>query len=132
MEKHNRIITIDDEEVTLSLLKRILETEGYEVISVSNSRSAVELIADQQPDLILLDITMPGLNGFQLLKLIRQRHDVPVIMLTGRSETDSLCDALSLGADDYVRKPFKRGELLARIKAKIRRTHTETNAPQGE
>ena len=75
-------------------------------------------------ELVLLDIKMPGLNGFQVLRLIRKSSDVPVIMLTAVNEVTAVCGTLSLGADDYVTKPFRTRELLARIRAKLRRTAT--------
>ncbi len=125
MKKHTCIMAVDDEQEILRLLKRILEPEGYDVVVAADGRSALALPEEEEPDLILLDIMMPGLNGFQVLGLIRQHSNIPVIMLTARGEVTTLRDALSLGADDYVRKPFGREELLARIRAKLRRAEAE-------
>ncbi|GAF88395.1 unnamed protein product, partial [marine sediment metagenome] len=108
---------------------RTLEPEGYGVVVAADGGSALTLLEDCRPDLVILDIMMPGLNGFQVLDLIRQRSSVPVIMLTARGEVTTLRDALSLGADDYVRKPFSTQELLARIRAKLRRAGAEVTMP---
>ena len=83
--------------------------------------TALALLEKRRPDLVILDIVMPGLDGFQVLDMIRQHSNVPVIILTGRCEVTTVRDALALGADDYVRKPFSTLELLARIRAKLRR-----------
>jgi len=114
-------MAVDDEQTILRLLNRTLEPEGYGVIVADNGRSALNLLEERTPDLVILDIMMPGLDGFQVLDLIRERSNVPVIMLTARGEVTTLRDALVLGADDYVRKPFHTQELLARIRAKLRR-----------
>lgn len=121
MKKHPYIMVVDDEQTMLRLLKRTLEPEGYRVIVADNGSSALALLKEHKTDLVILDIMMPGLDGFQVLDLIRQRSSVPVIMLTARGEVTTLRDALFVGADDYVRKPFHRLELLARIRAKLRR-----------
>ena len=121
MNKRTSIMVVDDEQAIRSLLSRILETEGYSVVGAADGGSALALLEEQEPDLAILDIMMPGLNGFQVLDLIRQRSNIPVIMLTGMCEVTTLRDALALGADDYVRKPFGTRELLGRIRAKLRR-----------
>lgn len=125
MKKHPYIMVVDDEQTILNLLKRTLEPEGYGVVTAADGRSALALLEEHKPDLVILDIMMPGLDGFQVLDLIRQRSDVPVIMLTARREVNTLRDALALDADDYVRKPFHTGELVARIRAKLRRVEPE-------
>ena len=122
-------MVVDDEQAILRLLNRKLEPEGYGVTLVDNGSSALALMKKHKPDLVILDIMMPGLDGFQVLDRIRQRYSVPVIMLTGRGEVTTLRDALSLGADDYVRKPFHTEELLARIRAKLRRARVEVTVP---
>jgi len=121
MKKHPCIMVVDDEQTILRLLTRTLEPEGYGVIATDNGISALVLLQQRKPDLVILDIMMPGLDGFQVLDFIRKRSNVPVIMLTAREEVTTLRDALSLGADDYVRKPFRTQEFLARIRAKLRR-----------
>ena len=129
MKKYPYIMVVDDEQAILSLLSRTLEPEGYGVVIADNGSAALELLEEHTPDLIILDIMMPGLDGFQVLDLIRQRFSVPVIMLTAKREVNTARDALNLGADDYVRKPFGRGELLARIRAKLRRAGAEVTIP---
>jgi len=114
-------MVVDDEQAILRLLKRTLEPEGYGVIVADNGESALALLDEHKPDLVILDVMMPGLNGFQVLDMIRQRSNIPVIMLTAKREVNTVRDTLFLGADDYVKKPFHSGELLARIRAKLRR-----------
>ena len=121
MENRPVILAVDDEETMLKLLRVNLPLDGYGVITASDGVSALELLEKHQPDMVILDIMMPGLNGFQVLDLIRQRSNVPVIMLTARGEVTTVRDTLALGADDYVRKPFSILELTARIRAKLRR-----------
>ncbi len=116
------LLVVDDEDYICKLLERILVQAGYGVVTAANGREAFDKLSQVNIDLVLLDIMMPGLNGFQVLDLIRERYDIPVIMLTGKVEVTTVRDALSLGADDYVRKPFSKLELLARIKAKLRRS----------
>ena len=116
------ILVIDDDSVILQLQKKILEEAGYEVILAADGVYGMVLLEEKTPDLVILDILMPGPNGFQVLESIRKKSNVPVIMVTGVRQVDTLPKALSLGADDFVRKPFKPGELVARVAAKLRRT----------
>jgi two-component system OmpR family response regulator/two-component system alkaline phosphatase synthesis response regulator PhoP len=122
------IMAVDDEPTILRVLKRILEPEGYEVILASDGSSALALLDERKPDLVILDIMMPGLDGFQVLDSIRQGLNIPVIMLTARCEEELLVKAMEIGADDYVRKPFSAAVLLARIGAKLRRVE-QTGRP---
>ena len=121
MKKRPNIMVVDDDLEMLRLLERTLELEGYGVTLAADGSSALALLRDCEPDLVILDIIMPGPDGFQVLDLIRQRSNIPVIMLTARCEVTSLDKALALGADDYVRKPFRPLELVARVQAKLRR-----------
>jgi len=121
VKKRTRIMAIDDEEEILRLLKNILEGEGYDFWGATSGDAAFSLWRECPPDLLILDIMMPGLDGFQVLNLIRRKSDVPVIMLTGRGEVTALRDCVELGADDYIRKPFYPLELVARVRAKLRR-----------
>jgi len=121
MKRQTRILVVDDEQYLLDMLKRTLEDEGYDVDCAADGRSALTLLTEYQPDLVLLDIKMPDLDGYQVLELIREKSEVPVIMLTGVLEPISVQQSVNLGADDYVRKPFRTRELLARIKNKLRR-----------
>lgn len=121
MRKKARILVVDDEQYILDMLRCTLEDEGYDVEVAAEGNSALTLLAERKPDLVLLDIRMPDLNGYEVLELIRQQSDVPVIMLTGVLEPISVHQSVNPGADDYVRKPFRPPELLARIKNKLRR-----------
>jgi len=121
MKNRPYIMVVDDDREILQMLKHILELEGYGIAIVADGSSALALLQKCKPDLVILDIMLPGLDGYQVLNLIRQHSDVPVIMLTVRCEVASLHKALTLGADDYVRKPFSTRELMARIQAKLRR-----------
>jgi len=121
-QKAQTILVIDDEPDMLQLLKRILESEGYRVILATDGVYGMTLLREAKPDLVLLDIMMPGPDGYMTLGSIRQYSDVPVIMVTAKRDIESLQKTLTLGADDYVKKPFRPGELLARVKAKLRRT----------
>jgi len=125
MKKHPLIMAVDDEESILKLLRVNLIVYGYDVITAPDGSSALTMMEERKPDLVLLDIMMPGLDGFQTLDLIRHRSDVPVIMLTARCEKETVRDTLGLGADDYVTKPFSMQVLAARIRAKLRRTRQE-------
>jgi DNA-binding response OmpR family regulator len=122
MERRFTILVVDDEETIRKLLKVNLTADGYEVITASSGEEALALMDKREPDLVILDIMMPGMDGFQTLNLIRKRSDIPVIMLTARAEELTMRDSLELGADDYVQKPFSLLELSARIRAKRRRT----------
>ena len=121
MKRGTRILVVDDDLQILDMLKCTLDDEGYDVDCAVDGKSALSLLTEYHPDLVLLDIKMPGLNGYQVLELIRDKAEVPVIMLTGVLEPISVRQSVSLGADDYVRKPFRTRELLARIKNKLRR-----------
>lgn len=120
MKRRPYIIVVDDDQEMLKILNRTLELEGYDVAITADGSSALALLEERSPDLIILDIMMPGPDGFEVLKLIRQRSNIPVIMLTARCEVASLQRALFLGADDYVKKPFRPKELAGRIRAKLR------------
>ena len=122
MKKPPHIMVVDDDREMLRMVERTLELEGYDVTVAADGSSALALLDDCKPDLVILDIMMPSPDGYQVLDSMRQRSDAPVIMLTARREVASLDKALALGADDYIRKPFRVLELLARIQAKLRRT----------
>jgi len=121
LQKTHTILVIDDDPDILRLLENILVPEGYRVVLVADVGSVSALIRDTRPDLILLDIIMPGSDGFMVLDSIRECSDVPVIMVTAKRDIESLHKTLDLGADDYIIKPFRPVELLARVRAKLRR-----------
>lgn len=129
MNHRQRIMVVDDDQEMLKLLNRTLELEGFDAIIATDGDSALAMLAEVEPDLVILDIMMPGLDGFQTLDLIRERSNVPVIMLSARCEVRLLQKALALGADDYVKKPFSTRSLVARIWAKLRRARQQVMPP---
>ena len=120
-EKQACILVVDDDQNLLRMVSHTLELEGFRSITAADGESALALLGKDKPDLVLLDIMMPGMDGFEVLKGIRQRTTVPVIMLTAINEVTTVRDTIGLGADDYIRKPFSMVELLARIRCKLRR-----------
>ena len=116
------ILVVDDEESTQNLLKTILEDAGYELVVVSTGKEAINIVSSRVISLVLLDIVMPDMDGFQTLELIRKKSNIPVIMITGKDAFTSLITSIDMGADDYIKKPFRSAKLLARVKAKLRRT----------
>jgi two-component system KDP operon response regulator KdpE len=119
-----KILAVDDEKRMVRFIQLNLEQDGFEVITAYNGKEALEQVRTQLPDLILLDIMMPDINGFEVLKKIREVNTVPVIMLTAKGEEDDRIQGLELGADDYITKPFSPRELVSRIRAVLRRTKT--------
>jgi len=115
------ILVIDDESTVLQLQKRILEEAGYDVILAADGIYGMTLFDEKRPNLVLLDIKMSGPDGYQVLESIRQRSNIPVIMMTGIRDVDAIAKVLNLGADDFVMKPLRPGELVARVGAKLRR-----------
>lgn len=118
---NERILIVDDEPRYVRLMEANLSTEGYQVIKGYNGQQAVDLVADQQPDLVLLDVMMPILDGFKACERIREFSSVPIIMVTAKGEEQDRVRGLDLGADDYILKPFSATELLARVRAVLRR-----------
>ncbi len=124
------ILVVDDEIQYQHLLRVNLEAEGYIVSTCSDGESAVEFVANNQPDLVILDVMMPRLDGFTACERIRQFSNVPIIMLTGKTEEQDRVHGLNLGADDYIAKPFSATELIARVRAVLRRFSPQERAPQ--
>ncbi len=116
-----KILVVDDEKEIAELLKVILENDGYEVCVFYDGKSAVQSILNQDYDLALLDVMLPKMDGFSLCQMIRKDHLYPIIMLTAKVEDTDKILGLSLGADDYITKPFNPLEVLARVKSQIRR-----------
>jgi DNA-binding response OmpR family regulator len=119
------ILIADDETRMRRFIKMNLDLEGYRVIEASNGLEALDRVREDLPDLVLLDVMMPELDGFETLRIIRETSTVPVIMLTVRDEEEDKVKGLELGADDYVTKPFSPRELSSRIKAVLRRTEMD-------
>jgi DNA-binding response OmpR family regulator len=127
-----RIMVVDDDQEMLKLLNYTLRREGFDTVVMADGDSALTLLAEIKPDLVILDTMMPGLDGFQTLDLLREHSNVPVIMLSARHEVASLQKALFLGADDYVAKPISTRSLIARIQAKLRRARKEARQPSAK
>lgn len=115
------ILVVDDEKPIVEILKFNLEKEGFNVITAFDGETGLRLANEKNPDLILLDIMLPKMDGFDVCKKVREKSNVPIIMITAREEEVDKVLGLELGADDYITKPFSVRELLARVKANIRR-----------
>jgi DNA-binding response OmpR family regulator len=130
MAQQRRVLVADDEPDLLYAVKLYLEDEGYIVFTAMNGHDALEVLKDRIPDVVVLDVMMPELDGFETLKQIRDVSTVPVIMLTAKGEEGDKVRGLGLGADDYVTKPFSQRELLSRIEAVIRRAEMPRSLPK--
>ncbi len=122
MEKNNTILVIDDDKNILAILQMYLKKEGFDVATGERGDTALQIFEQIQPALVLLDVMLPGMDGWGVLGQLRQISNVPVIMLTGKGDTLDRIQGLDLGADDYIPKPFDAKELIARIKAVLRRS----------
>ena len=127
-----KIMVVDDDKNICELLRLYLEKEGYQVVIANDGKEAVELNEKEDPELILLDIMLPQLDGWQVCREIRKKSQVPIIMLTAKGEVFDKVLGLELGADDYIVKPFETKEVVARIKAVLRRTSQEAEAQDEE
>lgn len=117
-----KILVVEDERTIADILVFNLEREGYEAISAGDGPAGLKMALESAPDLILLDVMLPEMDGFEVLRRVREQSQVPVIMLTAREEESDKVNGLELGADDYITKPFSMRELMARVKANMRRT----------
>lgn len=115
------VMIVDDEERIVSLVKTYLEQEGFRAVAARNGREAFFLARQEKPDLIILDIMMPEMDGYEFMRLHRKERDTPIILLTARVEENDRVIGLELGADDYVTKPFSPRELTSRVRAVLRR-----------
>ncbi len=125
-----RILVVDDEPRMIGFIRMNLELEGYQVLEAHNGLEALEAIRTQLPDLVLLDVMMPELDGFETLRMLREFSSIPVIMLTAKGEEDDKVYGLELGADDYITKPFGSRELSSRVRAVLRRAEMPSAAPE--
>ncbi len=118
-----KILVVDDEPRVVRLVSQVLKAVGYQVIAASSGEPALEMVALEQPDLVLLDIRLPhGLDGYEVCRRIREFSDVAVIMLTAKAQEGDVLHGFDVGADDYLTKPFNAKELVARVRAVLRRT----------
>src|SRR5690606_18805188 len=115
-----RVLVVDDEPRIIGFIRMNLELEGHQVIEAHSGLEALEAVRTKLPDIILLDVMMPDLDGFETLRMLREFSDIPVIMLTAKGEENDRVYGLELGADDYITKPFGPRELSSRIKAVLR------------
>ena len=126
-----RILVVDDEERMVRFIRLNLEHDGFQVSEAYNGTQAIDRLRDTLPELILLDVMLPDIDGFEVLQLVREISDVPVIMLTAKGEEEDRVRGLELGADDYVTKPFSPRELVSRVRAVLRRTEAVRGGVHG-
>jgi len=124
-----RILVVDDELSIIKFLRANLESKGYVVLAAMNGAEALQAFEMELPDLMVLDIMMPRMDGFDVCRRIREWSQVPIIMLSARGDEDDKVKCLDLGADDYITKPFGKDELIARVKAVMRRTESAAAVP---
>lgn len=125
-----RVLVVDDEARMIDFIRMNLELEGAKILSARNGLEALDQVRRHNPDLILLDIMMPQLDGYETLKMLREFSSIPVVMLTAKSEEEDIVRGLELGADDYITKPFGVRELVSRVKAVLRRVQSTTEHQQ--
>ncbi len=130
MRARPHILVVDDEPQITRVLRTSLGAQGYEIRAANDGETALEIVKDFAPDLVITDLSMPNMNGIELCRRLRQTSQVPIIVLSVRGEERSKVEALDSGADDYVTKPFSTGELLARIRAALRRSPPTAEAQQ--
>ena len=129
--RDRKILVVDDEERMVRFIRLNLEHDGFRVIEAFNGNQAINKARSNLPDLVLLDVMMPDLDGFEVLRVLREVSTVPVIMLTAKGEEEDRVRGLELGADDYITKPFSPRELVSRVRAVLRRTETATSTTHG-
>lgn len=122
-----RVLTVEDDERIRSAVKLALEDEGWTVDEAGSGEEAIDLFTRAQPDVVLIDIMLPGIDGFELCRTIRRNSAVPIVMVTARNDTHDIVAGLEAGADDYLTKPFAAKELSARIRALLRRVRPSAN-----
>jgi DNA-binding response OmpR family regulator len=119
-----KILLVDDEPTLVATVKYNLEREGYQVVTAGDGESGLSLARTERPDLVILDLMLPGLDGFEVCRILRREMTAPILMLTAKTDEVDKVVGLELGADDYVTKPFSMRELLARVRALLRRAET--------
>lgn len=129
--RDRKILVVDDEERMVRFIRLNLEHDGFQVITAYNGMQAINKIRSELPDLVLLDVMMPDMDGFEVLRIVRETSNVPIIMLTAKGDEDDRVRGLELGADDYVTKPFSPRELVSRVKAVLRRLEPGASTMHG-
>jgi two-component system KDP operon response regulator KdpE len=129
--RNKLILVVDDEERMARFIRLNLEHDGFQVIEANRGMQAINEIREKMPDVVILDVMMPDIDGFEVLQLIRESNQVPVIMLTAKGEEEDRVRGLELGADDYVTKPFSPRELVSRVRAVLRRTESLAGTEEG-
>lgn len=122
-----RILVVDDEVKILEVVKAYLEKEGFEVLTAKDGQTALDIFERQPIHLIILDLMLPKISGMEVCSIIRTRSDIPIIMLTARVDEDDKIEGISIGADDYLTKPFSGRELVVRVRALLRRAYRDNN-----
>jgi len=125
MSEHKHILVVDDESQITRVLRTSLSSHGYDIRVANDGETALEIMKDWSPDLVITDLAMPNMDGLDLCRRLRTKTQVPIIVLSVRGEERTKVKALDAGADDYVTKPFGMEELLARVRANLRRVRTE-------
>lgn len=121
-----RVLVVDDDEALAEMIGIVLRNDGFEPIFCNNGAEALETFRESDPDLVLLDLMLPGVDGIEICRQIRAESDLPIVMLTAKSDTADVVKGLESGADDYVPKPFKPAELVARVRARLRPADQKT------
>ncbi len=124
---NNKVMIVDDDSNIVELIRLYLEKEGFETVTAANGKIALDLFKEAAPSIVILDIMMPEMDGWQVCREIRRISNIPIIMLTAKGETFDKVLGLELGADDYMVKPFETKELVARVKAVLRRSETKAS-----
>jgi DNA-binding response OmpR family regulator len=132
MKDKDKILIVEDDRNLLDTLKYNLGKEGYDVVTAEDGAEAIDIAGKEKPDLIILDVMLPKMSGFEICRIIRKKMNVPILMLTAKvDETDKIV-GLEIGADDYMTKPFSLRELLARVRAMLRRAKMAESEPKAE
>ena len=126
MRRRFRVLVVDDQPDVLSVLQAMLMAAGFDVIVAKDALSGLRTAYREHPDAILLDVMMPDMDGFEACRRLREMTDVPIIFVTAKGTIENIVQGLSLGADDYIVKPFERSELISRLTASLRRSSTQT------
>ncbi len=129
---NTKVLVVDDDSHIVELIKLYLEKEGFTVITANNGKAAIDKFKSESPDIMILDVMMPEMDGWDVCREIRKSSNTPIIMLTAKGETFDKVLGLELGADDYMVKPFETKELIARVKAVLRRSESNDPAKQDE